>query len=345
MLFAPNQMCDSPPFSLRTEEASRMKLKDVPSLSFQAPWTPVSERCSRTWETWDQETFLHLLLSSVVNLCELQHQVPVLSWQEWPPAWAQLLHKPDRWPCGKIPADQQFQKHSRFSLLSPSSFWCSVWRPCSILLTELCSVLVRRCNYSWCSHVSRVCMKSDRLSEFGVFVGQTFAKVTLMKSASDQDESFVLTDGLTRVSLSFGAFSIKMNSAVLMQWAVKVILNWGCLVSQNQCRVKGLLTMWVLQPSVAPRSLNILKSFLKAMKVFWFQLQESCVRSSHKGQKYFKSSHVSPPNHKVWVLIESQVRLMGLFFSSQLLEASLPRSFCHEGAASIHMLAARASFL
>lgn len=60
-------------------------------------------------------------------------------------------------------------------------------------------------------------MKSDRLSEFGVFVGQTFAKVTLMKSASDQDESFVLTDGLTRVSLSFGAFSIKMNSAVLMQ--------------------------------------------------------------------------------------------------------------------------------
>lgn len=91
MLFAPNQMCDSPPFSLRTEEASRMKLKDVPSLSFQAPWTPVSERCSRTWETWDQETFLHLLLSSVVNLCELQHQVPVLSWQEWPPAWSLLL--------------------------------------------------------------------------------------------------------------------------------------------------------------------------------------------------------------------------------------------------------------
>lgn len=248
----------------------------------------------------------------------------------------QLLHKPDRWPCGKIPADQQFQKHSRFSLLSPSSFWCSVWRPCSILLTELCSVLVRRCNYSWCSHVSRVCMKSDWLSEFGVFVGQTFAKVTLMKSASDQDESFVLTDGLTRVSLSFGAFSIKINSAVLMQWAVKVILNWGCLVSQNQCRVKGLLTTWVLQPSVAPRSLNILKSFLKAMKVFWFQLQESCVRSCHKGQKCFKSSHVSPPNHKLWVLIESQVRLTGLFFSSQLLEASLPRSFCHEGSFHPH---------
>lgn len=139
-----------------------------------------------------------------------------------------------------------------------------------------------------------------------------------------QDESFVLTDGLTRVSLSFGAFSIKINSAVWMQWAVKVILNWGCLASQNQCRVKGLLTMWVLQPSVAPRSLNILKSFLKAMKVFWFQLQESCVRSCHKGQKCFKSSHVSPPNHEVWVLIESQVKLTGLFFCSQLLEASLP---------------------
>lgn len=55
------------------------------------------------------------------------------------------------------------------------------------------------------------------MSEFGVFVGQTFAKVTLMKSASDQDEPFVLTDGLIRVSLSFGAFSIKISSAVLMQ--------------------------------------------------------------------------------------------------------------------------------
>lgn len=49
-------------------------------------------------------------------------------------------------------------------------------------------------------------MKSDRLSEFGVFVGQTFAKVTLMKSASDQDESFVLTDGLTSQSVLWSVF-------------------------------------------------------------------------------------------------------------------------------------------